>query len=198
MFLFLLLPSGLCACISSRSHSSFLLFASFSFESVPFFSSYSSCSFSFVSPSSSNSSSSWSSSSSSSLDEVIRRSTDPDWWRRIYDQYAGEYRTLTSDDLDLINRIRTGRVALRDFQLYQPFRETPDPIHKIHPVTNFIRSKGGFIPSKARIYRVQKFIAEIRRLVTLTKRRTSTNGRHHSMSSRSAAGDAWRRSSSRR
>jgi ribosome biogenesis protein ERB1 len=123
------------------------------------------------------------------LDEIIRRSTDPDWWRRIYDKYAGEYRTLTSDDLDLIDRIRTGRVALHDFQLYQPFRETPDPVHKIHPVTNFIRRKGGFVPSKATLYRVQQFIAEIRRPPTPTRRRTSTYGRHLSRSSRSAADD---------
>ena len=74
------------------------------------------------------------------IDEIIRRSTDPNWYRRIYDQLNGEFKTVTAEDLDLIQRIKTGRVALKDFQLYQDFHEK-EYEDKIHPLTNSISSK---------------------------------------------------------
>ncbi|KAH0789087.1 ribosome biogenesis protein BOP1 [Histomonas meleagridis] len=95
------------------------------------------------------------------IDEIIRRSTDPEWWRRIYDQLNGEFKKISAEDLDLIQRIRTGRVALRDYQLYQDYHEK-EYEDKIHPLSNFISSKGKFRPSKQTIYRVNKFVAAIR------------------------------------
>lgn len=96
------------------------------------------------------------------IEEIIRRSTDPNWWRRMYDRHAGEFRTLTDEDLDMLERIRSGRAALKDFQLHQPFRESEYP-DKIHPICNGMISKGAFRPSRQTIYRVMKCQAALHR-----------------------------------
>lgn len=95
------------------------------------------------------------------IDEIIRRSTDPNWYRRIYDQLNGEFKTVTAEDLDLIQRIKTGRVALKDFQLYQDFHEK-EYEDKIHPLTNSISSKTKYQPSKNSLYRIGRYIRAIR------------------------------------
>ena len=95
------------------------------------------------------------------IDEIIRRSTDPEWWRRIYDKLNGEFKKISAEDLDLIQRIRSGRVALRDYQLYQDFHEK-EYEDKIHPLSNAMSSKNKFRPSKQTIYRVNKMVAAIR------------------------------------
>ena len=96
------------------------------------------------------------------IDEMIRRSTDPDWWRRIYDRLSGEFRTITPEDFEMIERIRTGKVALKDFELYLPFHEKENP-DKIHPVTNGMKSKAAFQPPRSDIVRVMQIQAAIRR-----------------------------------
>ena len=95
------------------------------------------------------------------IDEIIARSTDKEWYRKIYDRLSGEYKTISPEDLDLIHRIRTGRVALKNFQLHVPQRET-DYADKIHPVTNSYIAKAHFQPSKSALKNVAKYIAMIR------------------------------------
>ncbi|OHT11633.1 block of proliferation protein [Tritrichomonas foetus] len=95
------------------------------------------------------------------IDEIIERSTNKEWWRKIYDKLSGEYKTISSEDLDLIHRIRTGRVALKDFQLHRPFTEKEYP-DKIHPVTNSYIQKAHFQPSQSALKKVAKYIAAIR------------------------------------
>lgn len=95
------------------------------------------------------------------IDEAIERSTNPDWWKKIYDKRNGEYKNITPELLDMIDRLRTGRVALSDFQLYTPQHES-EYADKIHPLTNFISRKEKFQPSKSSLYKVSQYIAKIR------------------------------------
>ena len=96
------------------------------------------------------------------IDEMIRRSTDPDWWRRIYDKLSGEFRTITPEDFEMIERIRSGKVALKDYELYLPWKEKEFP-DKIHPVSNVMKSKAAFQPPRSDIVRIMKIQAAIRR-----------------------------------
>lgn len=95
------------------------------------------------------------------IDEIIERSVNPEWYRKFYDRLGGEYKTISKEDLDLIYRIKTGRVALRDFQLHRPFTEKEYP-DKIHPVNSGWVSKTHFQPPKSTLKRVAKIIASIR------------------------------------
>lgn len=95
------------------------------------------------------------------IDEVIERSTNPNWWRKIYDRLSGEYKTISSEDLDLIDRIRNGKVALKDFKLQLPFKEK-EYEDKNYPLTNSYVRKEHFQPSQSALKKVAKYIAAIR------------------------------------
>lgn len=95
------------------------------------------------------------------IDDIIERSRNPNWYRKIYDQLSGEYKTISSEDLDLIYRVRNGEVALKDFQLHLPYHEK-EYEDKIHPLTNSYVQKAHFQPSKSALQKVAKYIAAIR------------------------------------
>lgn len=47
----------------------------------------------------------------SKLDELIKRSEDPNWWRTIKDELNNQEVVLTDQQLDLLKRVRTSRFA---------------------------------------------------------------------------------------
>lgn len=53
----------------------------------------------------------------SKIDELIRRSEDPKWWRTVRDELNNEDIVLSDQQLDLLRRVRSSRFA--DAQIAQ-------------------------------------------------------------------------------
>jgi len=96
------------------------------------------------------------------LQELIRRTQDPNWWRTYYDKREGQYKTITAEELDLVERIKSGRVALSDYNLYQPYKEKAYEDH-IHPLTNKMLPKKRFQPSKSTLYKISQVLNAMRK-----------------------------------
>ena len=96
------------------------------------------------------------------LDDVIRKARDPLWFRRYYDKREGQYKTISSEDLDLVARLKSGEVGIAGYNYYKPFTET-EYKDKIHPLTNKMLSKKHFQPSKSTLYKISQVMASMRR-----------------------------------
>lgn len=57
------------------------------------------------------------------LQKFIEKSEDPHWWRNIVDELNNKSVRLSRADLDMIMRIRKGKVAERDFDINKDYSE---------------------------------------------------------------------------
>lgn len=96
------------------------------------------------------------------LQEVINRSENPNWWREYYDKREGRYKTITAEDLDMIERFKSNNVAIRGYQYNRPV-EVTEYEDKIHPLKNIIKTKKAFIPSRQNLYKITRLINQIRK-----------------------------------
>eukprot|EP00345_Euplotes_harpa_P004912 CAMPEP_0168331114 /NCGR_PEP_ID=MMETSP0213-20121227/8140_1 /TAXON_ID=151035 /ORGANISM="Euplotes harpa, Strain FSP1.4" /LENGTH=409 /DNA_ID=CAMNT_0008334827 /DNA_START=12 /DNA_END=1242 /DNA_ORIENTATION=- len=82
------------------------------------------------------------------LDEFLRRQNDPNWWRELNDKLNNKNVKLSKEDVELIERIRSGRYpyAIDDEEtdLYTPVvTRSPDYIHALseyNPKRRYVRS----------------------------------------------------------
>lgn len=90
------------------------------------------------------------------LEEFIKKSENKDWWRTVRDQLNMRDIVLTDEQLALIDRIRSGKMASKkiattDYSFVLP-HDDPFPIHA-HPP-----SKKNFMPSKWEQMKVNKIL----------------------------------------
>jgi|TARA_B110001450_G_C17611511_1_gene477490 ribosome biogenesis protein ERB1 len=69
------------------------------------------------------------------VDKFLEKANDPTWWRKINDDLNNKEVKLSKGDLDMLKRIRKGKVANKDFKLndenwYFEF-ESKDSIHPL-------------------------------------------------------------------
>lgn len=57
------------------------------------------------------------------LQKFIEKSEDPLWWRNIVDELNNKHVKLSRGDLDMIMRIRKGKVAERDFDINKDYSD---------------------------------------------------------------------------
>ena len=82
------------------------------------------------------------------LDEFLRRQNDPNWWRELNDKLNNKNVKLSKEDVELIERIRSGRypyaVDDEEKEMYRPLEtKNPDYIHAIseyNPKRRYVRS----------------------------------------------------------
>lgn len=67
------------------------------------------------------------------LQKFIEKSEDPQWWRNIVDELNNKHVRLSRADLDMILRIRKGKVAEKDFDLNKDYSYLFEGITRPHP-----------------------------------------------------------------
>ncbi|XP_054709959.1 ribosome biogenesis protein bop1-like [Uloborus diversus] len=95
------------------------------------------------------------------IDEFLSKIDDPNYWRTVKNKMTGEKVFLTDEDVDIIQRIQSGRFASKEDQ-YQPFEDFFTYEKMEHPVTNFPPHKRSFIPSKIEKEKVSKLVYAIK------------------------------------
>lgn len=68
------------------------------------------------------------------LQKFIEKSEDPNWWRNIVDELNNKQVRLSKADLDMIIRIRKGKVAEKDFDINKDYSEFFEGITRPHPI----------------------------------------------------------------
>ena len=112
------------------------------------------------------------------LQKFVEKSEDPQWWRNITDELNNKQIRLSRGDLDMILRIRKGKVAHKGFKLNEntmPEYEHKDAIHPFHGY----EPKRRFVPSKWERLKVQKFLKALKegRMKTLDEKKTERDAR---------------------
>lgn len=83
------------------------------------------------------------------LDEFLRRQNDPNWWRELNDKLNNRNVKLSKADIELIERIRSGRYPYaeddEDQEIYRPFEDDSNPdlqfaMSEYNPKRRYVRS----------------------------------------------------------
>ena len=76
------------------------------------------------------------------VEKFIKKASDKNWWREIYDSKNNSSVYLSDKDLEIINRIRQGKMANKSVGEDDYFED--DLPYQIHPMSNQIPSKKKF------------------------------------------------------
>ncbi|CAI2358858.1 unnamed protein product [Moneuplotes crassus] len=99
------------------------------------------------------------------LDEFLRRQNDPNWWRELNDKLNNKNVKLSKEDVEMIERIRSGRFAFaeddNDDLLYRP-PENDDNPEFMHAMSDF-NPKRRYVRSLHERKRVNRYLQAIRR-----------------------------------
>ena len=76
------------------------------------------------------------------IEKFIKKANDKNWWREIYDSKNNASVYLSDKDLEIINRIRQGKMANKSVGEEDYFED--DLPYQIHPMSNQIPSKKKF------------------------------------------------------
>ncbi|XP_055943075.1 ribosome biogenesis protein bop1-like [Argiope bruennichi] len=98
---------------------------------------------------------------SDEIDEFLSKMDDPNYWRTVKNKMTGEKVVLTDDDLEIIQRIQSGKYPTSSVQ-YEPFEDFFTYEEMEHPVTNHPPHKRSFIPSKIEKEKVSKLVYAIK------------------------------------
>ncbi|XP_044762866.1 ribosome biogenesis protein BOP1 homolog [Coccinella septempunctata] len=82
------------------------------------------------------------------LDEFLKRMEDPDFWRSVKDPQTGQNVVLSDEDIQLIKRIRSGKIPDVNFDEYAPWVEWFTNEVMVTPLRSFPEHKRSFLPSK--------------------------------------------------
>lgn len=97
------------------------------------------------------------------LDSFLSQSDNSKDWRRIYDEYNDEEVELTREEVDLIRRLREGKLPHAEVNPYEPYVDWFNWEDKGHPLSNAPEPKRRFIPSKWEAKKVVKLVRAIRK-----------------------------------
>lgn len=94
------------------------------------------------------------------LDDFIKKSEDPNWWRTVKDELNQKKIVLTDEQLDVIRRIRSGKFVNK--AMSETHYEIPiDKKDFIHPMDSTLPPKRRFMPSKWERLRINKVLHAI-------------------------------------
>jgi ribosome biogenesis protein ERB1 len=97
------------------------------------------------------------------LDSFLARTDDANDWRKIYDEYNDEEVELTKEEVDMIRRIRQGKIPHAEVNPYEPYVDWFDYEDKGHPLSSAPEPKRRFIPSKWEAKKVVKLVRALRK-----------------------------------
>lgn len=95
------------------------------------------------------------------LQKFIERQNDPEWWKKITDELNNKQIKLSKADLDLLQRVRSGKYADADIDPFDFYLEFE---HKemMHPFNND-EPKRRFQPSKWERLKINKIVQALKK-----------------------------------
>ncbi|KAG0609240.1 hypothetical protein M758_8G169200 [Ceratodon purpureus] len=97
------------------------------------------------------------------LDTFLARTEDANEWRKVYDEYNDEEVELTKEEIDMIRRLRQGKIPHAEVNPYEPYVDWFEYEDKGHPLSSAPEPKRRFIPSKWEAKKVVKLVRAIRK-----------------------------------
>lgn len=89
------------------------------------------------------------------LDRFLAKMDDPNWSRTVHDKTTGRDIVLTDEEVDMIQRIQTGRFP-SGYDPHAPYVDWFTGDAMLHPLTNKPPVKKNFVPSKWEHKRVRE------------------------------------------
>jgi len=96
------------------------------------------------------------------LDQFLKRMEDPNFWRTVKDKQTGQNVVLSDGDLELIQRLQSGKVPESDYNIFEPWIEWFSSEVMETPLRNMAPSKTSFLPSKIDKARISKMVHAIK------------------------------------
>lgn len=97
------------------------------------------------------------------LDKFLEKMENPNFGRTIDDKMTGTKHVLTQEELDLIERLQSGRTYSSTVDPHAPYVDMFTHEKMIHPLSNAPAHKRSFIPSKLESRKVGKLVNAIKR-----------------------------------
>jgi len=97
------------------------------------------------------------------VDDFINKMDDPYYWRTIKDRSTGKKVILTDNDVDLVQRVASGKYPDPNYNAYSDFIDFFTYEKSIHPVTNRPETKASFAASKSERRAIIRLVTKIRR-----------------------------------
>ncbi|XP_062500949.1 ribosome biogenesis protein bop1-B-like [Corticium candelabrum] len=95
------------------------------------------------------------------LDRFLAKMDDPNWNRTVQDKTTGRDIVLTDEEVDMIQRIQTGRFP-SGYDPYAPYVDWFSGDTMLHPLVDKPPVKKNFVPSKWEHKRIMKIVRAIR------------------------------------
>ncbi|XP_076812199.1 ribosome biogenesis protein bop1-A-like [Clavelina lepadiformis] len=96
------------------------------------------------------------------LDKFLNKMENPDFWKTIYDKSTAQDHVLTPEELELVNRLKSGKFYDGKMDPYEPYIDFFTNEKMIHPVNNIPEHKRSFIPSVLEKRKVGKLVHAIK------------------------------------
>ncbi|XP_045536804.1 ribosome biogenesis protein BOP1 homolog [Papilio machaon] len=113
------------------------------------------------------------------IDDFLRKCEDPDFWRTVRDPSTGQEIILSKKDLELISRIREGRVPNAEHDEYQPWVEWFSGEVLQTPLRAFPEHKRSFLPSRDEQRHVARLVHALRMGWAKTRRQLADERRRN-------------------
>ncbi|KAH9528952.1 Ribosome biogenesis protein 1 [Dermatophagoides farinae] len=97
------------------------------------------------------------------VQEFLNQIDDPNYWRTVKDNLAGQKVVLSDQDVNLVKRIRNAKCPDPTYNQYESFIDFFTYEKMIHPVTNRPEPKAAFIPSLSEKRLVSKLVSAIKK-----------------------------------
>ncbi|KAL3270982.1 hypothetical protein HHI36_021485 [Cryptolaemus montrouzieri] len=92
------------------------------------------------------------------IDEFLKRMEDPNFWRTVKDPQTGQDVVLSEEDIEIIRRMRAGKIPDVSFDEYAPWIEWFTSEVMQTPLRKFPEHKRSFLPSKHEARKVSKLV----------------------------------------
>uniref|UniRef100_A0A0N5AXR2 WD_REPEATS_REGION domain-containing protein n=1 Tax=Syphacia muris TaxID=451379 RepID=A0A0N5AXR2_9BILA len=95
------------------------------------------------------------------MDLFLEKVDDPDYWVKVFDRNTGDFIKLSDEQIDQLTAISSFRYPL-GYNPYEPFYDLYSSEVEIHPMSNGMRSKSSFLPSRSEARIVSKMVHSIK------------------------------------
>ncbi|KAK6624767.1 hypothetical protein RUM44_011627 [Polyplax serrata] len=96
------------------------------------------------------------------LDEFLSRMEDPDYWRTVKDSQTGQNVVLSDADVELIERMQSGKIPDKDYDEYAPWIEWFTSEKMNMPAKNYPNHKRSYLPSKSDQEKIAKLVRALK------------------------------------